>query len=91
MQIPISTTINSEFFNTFEISLLVSILKVVSNYKDDVSLSIVLKNLFKFNEKDLYLVRESSQTKYFYDCIKEYSIKVRLFRFSDIRIYYRRI
>lgn len=72
MQIPISTTINNDFFSTFEINLLLSILKVVSNYKDDISLCVVLKNLFYIDEKQLLKIKAATSSKYFYECVESY-------------------
>lgn len=75
MQIPISTTINNDFFSTFEINLLLSILKVVSNYKDDVSLCVVLKNLFGLDEKQLLKIKTTTSSKYFYECVELYDVQ----------------
>jgi len=94
MQIPINTTINNDFFSSFEINLLLSILKVVSNYKDDVALSVVLKNLFDVNEKELLKIRTSSTSKYFYECVEGYSendsLKDKIIQFFEF-IYQSRI
>ncbi len=53
MQIPIKASIKNEFLDSLESQILVSILKVVSNYKDEISLCIVLKNLFNVTDEEL--------------------------------------
>lgn len=73
MQIPVSTSINSDFFNTSEVQLLISILKVLSNYQDDISMAIVLKNLFDVSEQELLNIRKFDDNLPFYECVREYS------------------
>ena len=79
LNIPIATTFKSTFFNTSEISLIISILKVVSNYKDDVALVIVLKNLFEFDEEQLFAIRNSGEFRYFHECMDGYSTQDDIF------------
>lgn len=69
MQIPVTTKVSSDFFATYEIDLLISILKVISNYKNDIPLSVVLKNLFDLDEMDLYKIRNSDKFDTFYDSV----------------------
>lgn len=73
LQIPFSMSIRNEFFDTFEINILISILKVVSNYKDDLAISVVLKNLFDVSEEELLEIRKNSDEKYFYNCVENYN------------------
>jgi len=87
-QIPVKASINSDFFGTSEIQLLISILKVISNYKDDISLAVVLKNLFDVSEDELMCIRASNEDVSLSEAISNYaednSIKVKIdkcFRF----------
>jgi len=72
-QIPVKASINSDFFGTSEIELMIAILKVVSNFKDDVSISVVLKNLFGVNEEELLAIRKSNTDLDFCDAVLQYS------------------
>ncbi len=95
LQIPINATIANNLFDTSEINLLVSILKVLSNYKDDISLTVVLKNLFDVNDTELLNIRQSCEEKYFYECIENENlpekIKIKISKFftfiNDSNIY----
>ena len=71
-QIPVTTTITSDFFTTPEIVLLISILKCVSNYNDDVALVTILKNLFLIDERDLSNIRQNFDNDSFYSCVSNY-------------------
>lgn len=73
MQIPVSASINSDFFSTSEIQLLISILRVVSNYQDDISISVVLKNLFDVTDQELMDIRAVDENSAFYECVRKYS------------------
>lgn len=80
MQIPVSTSINSDFFNTAEIQLLISILRVVSNFKDDISMAIVLKALFGVDENELIKIRQIDENAMFFECVQQYNIEDDLLR-----------
>lgn len=73
-QIPVNVSVNSEFFDTYEVSVLVAILKVIANYKDDISLVSVLKSpLFRLTDEDLVDIRLSNpKAKYYYEAIESY-------------------
>lgn len=58
-KIPVKTTMNSEFFASAEVCLLIDILKLVSNINNDIALCSVLKNLFDISESELMSIRES--------------------------------
>ena len=73
MQIPISAVLSSDFFDTYEINLMCSIVKVISNYKDDINLAIVLKNLFELSDEELYVLKSSKSDSNLFECIKEYN------------------
>jgi len=72
-QIPIKTSINSDFFDTAEVQLMISILKVISNPHDDISVAIVLKQLFDFSEEELMQVRAVDFSALFYQCVFNYA------------------
>ncbi|MBQ9791090.1 MAG: hypothetical protein IJW28_00730, partial [Clostridia bacterium] len=76
-QIPVNVSINSEFFDTYEVSVLVSILKVIANYKDDIALVTLLKSpLFRLTDEDLVSIRlNSEQSKFYYEAIENYNKK----------------
>ena len=69
MQIPLNTVVSSDFFSTSEINLMVAITKVLSNFKEDISLSVVLKNLFEVSDQELFDIRKNSESVNFYDCV----------------------
>ena len=71
-QIPIKTTTKSDFFGTAEISLMISILRVISNSKDDVALTVVLKNLFNITEDELMCIRACNNTIPFCEAVLSY-------------------
>lgn len=91
MQIPINATISSDFFNSFEINLMMAISQVGCNYKEDIALTTVLKWLFNIGDEQLLKIRNINADGNFYDCVKDYSeqneIKEKLknfFEFLDI-------
>lgn len=75
MQIPVSTTVNSDFFNTSEIQLLISILKLVSNYRNDIAIAVVLKNLFNMSEDELMNIRAYDEKLSFHECVRSFSLE----------------
>jgi len=87
MQIPFSITIRSDFFDTSEIKLMIAILKVISNYKDDLSVATVLKNMFDVSEEELLSIKSQGDYKYFYEHVfnynKEDEILYKIRRFYD--------
>ena len=72
-QIPVRASVVTDFFGTSEIQLLISVLKVISNYKDDVSLSVVLKNLFGVTEDELMCIRAFKEDVALCEAIIDYS------------------
>ncbi len=73
LQIPVTTELDTEFFKSNEIRVLVSVLKVLSNFKDDLSVATSLKTLFGMSEEELLIVREQSTSKYYHDAVSEYN------------------
>lgn len=92
LQIPVSTQIEDEFFGTNEITTLISILKCISNYKDDLAVATVLKILFGLSEDELMVIKESADNKFFYANVFEYNANDEIFakisRFKDFIEYY---
>lgn len=73
MGIPVYSDKGTPYFDTEEIRFLMSLLKVIDNPDDDISLVAVLKNpVFGFDENALLKIRLSTSDKPFYDCIKAY-------------------
>ena len=72
MQIPLNTVVSSDFFATSEINLMVAITKVLSNFKDDIALSVVLKNLFEVSDQELLNIRNYSENENFYDSVTSF-------------------
>lgn len=92
LQIPVNTQIEDEFFGTNEITTLVSTLKCISNYKDDLSVATVLKVLFGLNEDELMTIKECGDNKFFYANVFEYNandeIYAKISRFKEFIEYY---
>lgn len=93
LQIPVNTEIESEFFSTNEVTVLISVLKCISNYEDDLAVATVLKMLFKLNEDELMCIRESGSNKFFYKNVFEYNandeIMAKISKFKDFIDYYK--
>ncbi|MBE5738541.1 MAG: hypothetical protein E7354_02305 [Clostridiales bacterium] len=79
LQIPVTTEIDTDFFESNEIKVLVSILKVLSNYRDDLSMATALKVLFGFTEDELIQIREQSSKKFYYEAVFEYNANDNIF------------
>ena len=73
LQIPVKTTVKTNFFGSSEVQLLISILRVISNYQDDVAITTVLKNLFDISEQELMKIRAASPDVAFYEAVENYT------------------
>lgn len=73
LQIPVTTEIDTEYFSASEVKALISILKVLSNYRDDLSVATTLKTVFDMSEEELIIVRENSTSKFYYEAVLEYN------------------
>ncbi|MBE5736649.1 MAG: hypothetical protein E7356_04805 [Clostridiales bacterium] len=71
-QIPVKTSMTSEFFDTFEISLLLSILKAVSNSSNDIAACGVLKNLFDVTDNELMAIRSTNYDISLHEALENY-------------------
>lgn len=79
MQIPTSTVVSVDFYGSYEINLLTSIIKVASNFHDDLALSIVLKNLFDLNDDELNKIRQNYSKDNFFDAVLNYNCEDEIF------------
>ena len=74
MGIPVYSDRGSGYFESEEIKLILSFLKIVDNPDDDISLVSVMRSpLFGFNENMLLKIRMSFRDVSFYNCIKNYA------------------
>ncbi len=75
--IPVYCDNSGGYFDTEEISFLMSFLKIVDNPDDDIALAAVLKNpIFGFDENMLLRIRMSGGIGSYYHCIREYINKL---------------
>lgn len=64
----------SAHFEAEEISFLISLLKIIDNIDDDISLVSVMKHdIFSFDENELLKLRLNLPDSSFYECVKYYS------------------
>lgn len=94
LQIPVKLEIDTEYFETNEIKAIISILKVLSNYRDDLSVATTLKLLFGLTEDELLTIREVSGQKFYYEAVLEYNandnIMTKLVQFFEFIKYYKK-
>lgn len=94
LQIPVTIEIDTEYFETNEIKALISILKVLSNYRDDLSIATALKLLFGVTEDELLIIRESTDKKFYYEAVFEYNandeISAKIRQFIEFIEYYKK-
>ncbi len=92
-KIPVSTNMVDNIYKNKDIMLLVSLLKIVDNIHDDISLSLVLSSLFfniSFDEISLirqhYLDEEFlyESVKKFYECEEDNELKAKLNNFFEL-------
>lgn len=96
-KVPISSNMLNNIYKNIDVALLISLLRLLDNFHNDVELSTVLRSpFFNFTFDDLAKIRkEYSDEKYFYNAFKRYgnekqddlAIKIRLFNktFSDMK------
>jgi len=70
--IPVTSSIKESMLDAFEIRVIMDMLKVIDNPRQDIPLVSVLKNVFSFNETELAMIKETKTKKCFYDCFVEY-------------------
>ena len=72
--IPVSIDINKGYFETFEILTMRSILSLIDNPLQDDHLAGVMRlPMFGFSEEEIAQIRISSEEKYLYEALTEYS------------------
>ena len=60
------------FFDNYDVKLIISLLKVIDNYYDDVSLMSILKSeLFNISDEEICNVKINNDSFYLYDTIKK--------------------
>lgn len=64
-----------DFYDLMEVSLLISLLKVTDNYKDDIALASVMRSIiYNFTADDMVKIKlHSADTPYFYECVLQYA------------------
>lgn len=73
MGIPVYSDKGTAYFDAEEIRFLISLLKIIDNPDDDISLVATMKNpVFGFDENLLLQIRIAFPDMSFYDCIKSY-------------------
>lgn len=73
MEIPVYSDKSEEYFDSEEIVFLTSLLKIIDNPDDDISLAAAMKNpVFGFDENDFLKIRLIDKNISFYSCICKY-------------------
>ncbi len=68
--IPVATGGNSDLFETPEVSVLMSLLRMIDNPHQDIPLlSVLCSPMFRFTNEDLANIRKGSQKRRFYDAL----------------------
>lgn len=74
-KVPIATNLVENVYNQIDVQVLLSLLKIINNFHDDVSLSTFMTSyLSNFSFDDLAKIRHNSpDEKFFYNCVKNYA------------------
>ncbi|MGE6630908.1 helicase-exonuclease AddAB subunit AddA [Bacillus sp. NPDC077027] len=71
--IPVYANLSSGYFEATEVSVVLSLLKVIDNPYQDIPLAAVLRSpIVRLNENELALVRTSDKKSPFYEAVKKY-------------------
>ncbi|MDK7904682.1 3'-5' exonuclease, partial [Staphylococcus epidermidis] len=71
--IPLFVTDAKNYFQTFELTVMMNYLKIIDNPDQDIPLVSVLRSpLFNFGEKDLAKIRIKSKNSTFYSALTSY-------------------
>ncbi len=71
--LPLFVTDAENYFQTFELTIVMDYLKIIDNPDQDIPLVTVLRSpLFNFNEKDLAKIRVNNQKSSFYNALLSY-------------------
>lgn len=75
LNIPILEDSNSDLEQTYDVEVLINLIKIALNIKNDYALaSVMMSSLFEFNANEMLKIRNQSQDKFFYECVKNYNI-----------------
>ncbi len=74
-KVPIATNLVENVYNHIDVQVLLSLLKILNNFHDDISLSTFMTSyLSDFTFDDLAKIKMNSpDEKFFYDCVKNYA------------------
>lgn len=68
--IPVSVELKSNLFDNVEVIFLISFLKLLNNFEDDIALASVLKNpVFSFDENELVQIKRYKDDKFWKNCL----------------------
>ena len=71
--IPLNTPSETNFYTSYEINTINSLLNLINNFKDDINLLSVMRSpLYNFSMDELIEIKLSSKEKYFYKCVLNY-------------------
>ena len=71
--IPVTSSFDENIFDCYDVQILINILKVVENSKNDVALISAMSNIGKFSFDELATIRQNFRDKtYFYEAVEEY-------------------
>src|SRR5699024_9908549 len=71
--IPVYAELSTGYFDAIEIKILISLLKVIDNPRQDIPLASVLRSpIVGLNEEELASIRLAGQRKPFYDALKQF-------------------
>lgn len=71
--VPVCAEYKINLYECEEIKLLISLLKLLNNFNDDITLASVMKSAFDFLDNDLATIKLSSNHEYFYQCVLDYN------------------
>ncbi len=72
--IPTQENSNKDLEQTYDVMVLINLLKIASNFNDDYSLaSVMMSDIFCFDVDEMLEIRNNGNYKYFYECVKNYN------------------
>lgn len=72
--IPLVENSNEDLEQTYDIKVLINLIRVSQNYKNDYALaSVMMSSLFDFSADQMFQIRKKAEGKYFYECVKNYN------------------
>lgn len=71
--IPTLENSNKDLEQTYDVSVLINLIKISQNFNNDYSLaSVMMSDLFMFDVDEMQQIKNSSKDNYFYLCVKNY-------------------